>query len=82
MDENAVLHSVLLPMSPYSNSCTFPRSCVLICTYCGTVLLSRQGKSCVRSLKGSGAVSCEISSVAALLLRYETRVEHDVWMSG
>lgn len=32
-------------------------------------------------LKGS-VVSCEMSRVAALLLRYETRVEYDVWMSS
>lgn len=68
MSEHAVFYSVLVHMSPYSDSCTFPVPTYLyICAYCGTVLLSRRGERLCKGRKGrgrlgnNGAVGYEIS---------------------
>lgn len=56
MNESAVFYSVFIKRSSYSISCTFHLFCALICTCCGTELLSRRGKCYVRAAAGLATV--------------------------
>lgn len=56
MNESAAFYSVLIQRSSYNISGTFPLSCKLICTCCGTELPSRRGETYVRAAAGLATI--------------------------